>query len=100
MTGLHVMVACPGYTASNIRVNALDASGASQRETPKEEEKLMQPEEVANYIVRGVEQRKRTLVLTGEGKLAVWLSKLFPAFIDRMVFKKVNAEKDSPIKNK
>lgn len=99
-TGLHVLVACPGYTASNIRVNALNAKGEAQRETPKKEEKLMQPGEVAREVVNGVVKRKRTLVLTAEGKMAVWLSKLFPAFIDKMVFKKVSAEQDSPIRMK
>jgi short-subunit dehydrogenase len=97
-TGLHVLVACPGYTASNIRKSALNAEGKAQDETPKTEEKLMQPEEVAAHILRAVQLRKRTLVLTLEGKLAVFLSKFFPNFIDGMVFKKVTAEKDSPIK--
>ena len=98
-TGLHVLVACPGYTASNIRMNALNAEGHSQKETPKKEEKLMQPAEVANAILKAVKKRKRTLVLTTEGKMAVFLSKFFPSFIDKMVFKKVNAEPDSPIRN-
>src|SRR5690606_1398818 len=74
-TGLHVVVACPGYTASNIRVNALNAKGEAQQETPKQEEKLMQPEEVATAIADAVVKRKRTIVLTTEGKMAVWLSK-------------------------
>jgi short-subunit dehydrogenase len=97
-TGLHVLVACPGYTASNIRKSALNAEGQTQDETPKKEEKLMQAEEVATHILNAVKRRKRTLVLTFEGKMAVFLSKFFPNFIDGMVFKKVTGEKDSPIK--
>ena len=31
-TGLHVLVACPGFTASNIRNNALNAEGNAQRD--------------------------------------------------------------------
>lgn len=44
--GLHVMVACPGFTASNVRFSALTADGSSQGETPRDEAKMMTPEQV------------------------------------------------------
>jgi dehydrogenase/reductase SDR family member 7B len=97
-TGLHVMVACPGFTASNIRNTALSSDGSAQGESPRKEEKMMTAEEVANYIYKGVSGRKRTLVLTTEGKLAVFLGKLFPKFIEKQVFNKMAKEPDSPIK--
>lgn len=97
-TGLHVMVACPGFTASNIRNTALSSDGSAQGESPRKEEKMMTAEEVANYIYKGVVNRKRTLVLTTEGKLAVFLGKLFPKFIEKQVFNKMAKEPDSPIK--
>src|SRR5690606_8758018 len=59
--GLHVMVACPGFTASSIRQTALDASGGAHGETSMDEGKMMTAEEVAARIVRGVIRRKRTL---------------------------------------
>ncbi|MBX7206086.1 MAG: SDR family oxidoreductase [Bacteroidia bacterium] len=96
--GLHVLIACPGYTASNIRNTALNNVGKSQSETPLDESKLMQPEEVAAYIIQAVIKRKRTLILTTQGKLAVWLNKFFPAFTDRMVYKTISKEPDSPFK--
>ena len=97
-TGLHVMVACPGFTASNIRNTALSADGSSQGETPRDEGKMMTAEEVANHILNGVVKRKRTLVLTTEGKLAVFLGKLFPKFIEKQVYNKMAKEPNSPIK--
>jgi short-subunit dehydrogenase len=97
-TGLHVMVACPGFTASNIRNTALSSDGSAQGESPRKEEKMMTTEEVANYIYNGVANRKRTLVLTIEGKLAVFLGKLFPKFIEKQVFNKMAKEPNSPIK--
>jgi len=96
-TGLHVMVACPGFTASNIRNTALSADGSSQGETPRDEGKMMTAEEVANHIVNGVAKRKRTLVLTTEGKLAVFLGKLFPRFVEKQVFNKMVKEPNSPL---
>jgi dehydrogenase/reductase SDR family protein 7B len=95
--GLHVMIACPGFTASNIRNTALAADGNAQGESPREEDKMMTAEEVAEYIYKGVLKRKRTLILTTEGKLAVLLSKFFPSFIEKMVFNKMVKEPNSPL---
>lgn len=97
-TGIHVMVVCPGYTESNIRKTALNKEGNAQGETPFDESKLMSAEEVANEIVNGVIKRKRTLILTTQGKITVLLNKFFPRLMDRMVFNVVSKEKDSPFK--
>lgn len=96
--GLHVMIACPGFTASNIRNTALTADGSPQGQTPLEEGKLMTAEEVAARIVRGIEKRKRTLIMTMQGKLVVLLSKFFPSWVDRMVYKAMKKEPNSPLK--
>lgn len=97
-TGLHVMVACPGFTASNIRNTALDKNGDQFGETSMEEEKMMTAEEVAAIILDGIKKRKRTLIMTGQGKLAVWMNKLFPAWVDKKVFTLFTKEKNALIK--
>jgi short-subunit dehydrogenase len=96
--GLHVLVACPGFTASNIRNVALAKDGNSQGESPRDEQKMMSAEEVAERIYRGIVQRKRDLVMTREGKLAVWLNRLFPSLSDRLIFNHMAKEADSPLK--
>jgi len=95
---LHVMIACPGFTASNIRNTALSSDGSVQGESPRDEQKMMTSEEVAQHIVNGVEKRKRTIVLTGQGKLVVFLSKWFPSFVEKQVFNHMAKEANSPIK--
>lgn len=97
-TGVHVMTASPGFTASNIRNTALAGDGSLQGETTMNEDKMMTAEEVARLIADGVEKRSRTLVLTGQGKLTVLLSKLIPAFLDKMVYNVFAKEKDSLLK--
>lgn len=97
-TGLHVMLACPGFTASNIRHTALNATGDAHGETSMDEGKMMTAEEVADRIVRGVLQRKRTLIMTRQGKLAVWLNKIFPAWVDRRVYQLFAKEKNPLIR--
>ncbi len=96
-TGMHVLVCAPGFTASNIRNVALTASGAPQGETPLEESKLMSPAEVAEATIRGIEKRRRYVILTMQGKLTVWLNKCFPGLMDRLVFRHMLREKDSPL---
>lgn len=97
-TGLHVLIVCPGFTASNIRNVALKGDGSAQGETPRDEAKMMQPEEVAQHTLVAIEKRKSTLVLTSQGKLTVLLNKLFPKFMDKMVYNTMAKEPDSPFK--
>jgi len=95
--GLHVLIACPGFTASEIRKRALTADGSAQSESPRKEEKMMSAEEVADHIYSAVKGRKQSIVLTREGKLAVFLSKFLPKVIQKAVFNKMKQEPDSPL---
>jgi len=97
-TGVHVLTACPGFTASNIRNTALDKDGSQQGESTLHEEKMMTSDEVAVIIANGVEHRKRTLIMTGQGKLTVFLNKFFPAWLDKLVYNKMAAERNSLLK--
>lgn len=96
-TGTHVMWVCPGFTASNIRNVARSADGTAQGDTPLEEGKLMTAEECARIIRDAMAARKRTIVMTGQGKLTVWLNKLFPALADKLVYKHFLKEPGSPL---
>lgn len=97
-TGVHVMWVSPGFTSSNIRNVALSADGGSQKETPLDESKLMSAEECASIILDAVSKKKRTFVMTGQGKLTVWLNKLFPSIADGLIYKHFLKEPDSPLK--
>lgn len=96
--GLHVLIVCPGFTASNIRNVALKGDGSAQGETPRDEAKMMQPGEVAALTLRAVEKRKNALILTMQGKMTVLLNKFFPKFMDKMVYNTMAKEPDSPFK--
>jgi short-subunit dehydrogenase len=83
--GVHVMWVSPGFTRSNIRHTALDGQAGAQGESPLDEEKLMSAEECADRILEAIRKKKRTLVMTGQGKQTVLLNKLFPAWTDRLI---------------
>lgn len=95
---LHVLVACPGFTATDIRNTALSADGSTQGESPRDEQKMMTADEVAHAIFSAVEKRKRDLILTTNGKLTVWLNKFFPAMMDKIVYNHMAKEPGSPFK--
>jgi dehydrogenase/reductase SDR family member 7B len=97
-TGVHVLTACPGFTSSNIRKRSLTKDGSSQGESPRQEEKMMTAEECARHIYDATVNRKRTLILTAQGKLAVFLNKWLPAFADKMVYNVMAKEANAPIK--
>lgn len=96
--GLHVLIACPGFTASNIRKLALSRDGSPQGETPLDENKLMSAAEVADNIALAVEKRKERIVLTMQGKMTVLLNKFFPRWMDGMVYNHMAKEPDSPFR--
>jgi short-subunit dehydrogenase len=85
--GVNVMWVAPGFTTSNIRNAALNKKGTAQGESPMDEGKMMSSETCAEYILRAVEKRKRTLVLTFRGKQTVFMNRFFPALSDKLVKK-------------
>ncbi len=97
-TGVHVLTACPGFTASNIRKRSLTKDGTVQGESPRAEEKMMTAEECAQHIYKAVLKRKKILILTRQGKLTVLLNKWFPVWMDRIVYNIMAKEENSPFK--
>lgn len=99
-TGTDVLWFSPGFTASNIRNVARAADGSSQGETPLPEDKLMSAETSAALMLDAIEKRKRTLVMTLQGKVTVWLNKLFPGVTDRLVYRHFLNEPGSPLQKR
>lgn len=95
--GVHVLTACPGFTTSNIRNAALTADGSQQKESPRDENKMMSAEECAEHIYRATIKRKKHLVLTTQGKFTVFMNKWFPGWMDKMVYKVMAKEDNAPI---
>lgn len=95
--GVHVMTACPGFTATNVRLSALTADGTQQGETPRDEGKMMMPEEVAHIVARGLKRRKRLCLMEWEGRATHFLKKLFPGLVDKLFYQAMANEPDSPL---
>ena len=95
---LHVLIATPGFTESNIRKSALSLDGTIQEDSPRNEHNMMSPEYVAKRIIRSIKRRKRTLILTRIGYVIVWFNRFFPKFTDKQVYKAMAKEPNAPFK--
>lgn len=97
-SGVHVLVVNPGFTSTEIRINALDAKGNPQGRSPREERKMMTAEEVARRTYKAMVKRKRKLLLTRTGRWLVRLNYYFPKKIDRIVYNVLAREDGAPFK--
>jgi short-subunit dehydrogenase len=95
--GLHVLVICAGFTSSDIRKRALTADGTPQGFTPREEEKMMTPEQVAHAIYRAVKHRRNYRILTLEGKMTAMVKRIAPRLLEHAAYVKMKKEPDSPL---
>lgn len=95
-TGLHVLIASPGYTKSNIRKTALNGRGVAQEETPLNESKLMQPNVVARLIWKAIEKKRKYIIMTPLGKAFIIVNKLWPRLADYLAFNFIRKEPGSP----
>jgi short-subunit dehydrogenase len=95
--GVHVLVLAASFTSSNIRLNALDARGNPQGDTPREEEKLSSPERVAKNLLRAIRKKKRTRIMSFEGQLMVLFQRIVPVLTDFVIYRKFASEPNSPL---
>lgn len=95
--GVHVMIACPGFTATEVRYSAMTADGTPQGKTPRAESRMMSAEEAARRIIRGISRRRRLLTMEYEGRLTRFLRPLMPRLLDKLFYRAMAAEPDSPL---
>lgn len=95
---VHVMVAAPGFVATNVRFSALTADGTSQGETPRHEEKMMTPTEVAQRIMKGIIKRKRSITMDFNGWATTLLKKISPRLVDIFFYNAMAKEENSPLR--
>ncbi len=96
--GLHVMIIAPGFTSTEIRTHALTANGSEQGISPLDEKKLMSPEYVAKWLLKGIRKKKRNKLLTWYGQLTALFQRILPTFVDWAYYHEMSKEPDSPLK--
>ena len=99
-SGLNVMIIAPGFTRTNIRMTALTGDGSAQGESPRKEEKMMSPEYVARWILKGIVKKKRNKLMTWDGRLTALFQRITPAMVDNAYYRAMLKEPGSPLAEK
>jgi short-subunit dehydrogenase len=87
-TGVRVSVVCPGYTATEFGDSVIDYGAARSRPRGG----VMSAEEVAEAIWDCARKPRREIVLTGKGRLVVFLQRFAPAVADWVIGRAVRVE--------
>ncbi len=90
--GVHVMIVCPGFIKTNLQSRALGGDGKVTTHPQSIVGRVDTPEHAAEAIYRAALKKKHILVLTTVGKMSYWISRLFPAFYERTMAKKLKDE--------
>ena len=81
--GIHVGLVAPGYTDTDIRLNALGAGGQAHGDETTTGG-VMTAADAATAILEATARRRREVVLTRGGRAIVWINKLAPRLADRL----------------
>lgn len=95
--GLHTLIACPGFTSTNIRFNARTEDGSLQGSTPTDESKMDSATEVALDILQAIRDKKDFMLTNKQGRLIYWLNKFFPKMVEKRIHDVISNEPNSPI---
>jgi short-subunit dehydrogenase len=80
-SGVHVLLVSPGSIATEFRANLLE----DRVRMPWQSDRGMTPDRCAELIVRGMRRKRHEVVTTAGGKFLVWLNRLWPTLVDRVL---------------
>ncbi len=83
--GLFIHLAIPGFVRTDITVNGLNGDGSVNGKMQKALAKGMDPLTCAQDILVEVEKGKEEFVVGGMERHTVWLSRLFPGVMKKMI---------------
>jgi short-subunit dehydrogenase len=83
-----VTLVCPGFIRTNVSMNALTANGTAQNTMDDATDKGMEPSELAQKIIKAIENKKEEVYFAGSKEsLGLYLKRFAPALLSRMMRK-------------
>ncbi len=76
--GIHVLLVCPGGVETEFDANMIE----QRTSRPWRDRRRMSPNRCAQLIVAAMRSRRNEVVITGSGKLMLWLNRLSPRLLD------------------
>ncbi len=87
--GIRSIIFCPPYTKTNLRTSGLDAKGNTLDES-QHSGTVKTPEEVADAMLRSVENpRSRLVTMDKSGTFVKWMRLFSPRVLEKTLFKKL-----------
>ncbi len=83
--GLKVSVLCPGFVRTNVSLSALTSDGTPHGKVDAKQDKAMSAEAFARKAVDALSRGQGRIVIAGKERLAVYLGRLSPALLERLV---------------
>lgn len=86
-TGVSCTTLHPGFVKSEIA--RIDNKGVwhPNRKDPRPEKMMWPTEKAAQVMVKAIEKRKRNYIFTAHGRFFIWIQRLFPSFMRKMMLK-------------
>ena len=95
-SGVSVTTAYPGVVATKIRYHGLNAQGVAAGTSGLKEDDAMSVEECARLILHGMQQRRREVVMTAQGKLGRFVKLIAPGRVEDMALAALKGEARPP----
>ena len=92
-SGVNVMLVCPGFTATDLRKNALVGDGSVAPQPPLAMGKVASAQDVAEAIFHAALKRRRLLVLSNVDWRARVLARFFPRVFERVLLPRLSGLK-------
>jgi dehydrogenase/reductase SDR family protein 7B len=86
-TPIKITLICPGYVRTNISINALTSDGTGQGTMDDATNKGMDPDVLAEKILRDIMRGKQEVYYGGKEMLGVYLKRFFPGYFSKVIGK-------------
>jgi len=93
--GVHVMMVCPSFIATQIDRNALGGDGQPVRHAQVTIGRPLTPDAAAQQIVAGAARDRRLLLIGRTARIAWWVSRLAPALYEKLMARRLRGELES-----
>ncbi len=86
-SGVQVHLITPGFIATDISKNALDASGQATGEMDNNQQQGISAEDCAHQILQGISKNKNEFGVGGKELKALWIHQYFPRLFQKLLRK-------------
>lgn len=85
--GVSVSIIFPGFVRTNVSLSAITADGSVHGQVDEQQETAMPADEFARRAVVALAKGETRIIIAGKEKLAVWLGRLSPELLARVIRK-------------